>query len=68
MKKVKVILDATLRGLMQNIGNKRYMKDIESIFSKLEECDLSPRELEALRHLNTDLKFLKNRTNKKTYF
>ena len=51
--------------LTQIVGNKVYMRDIESLLKKMESLDITPQEQQALDHLNRDLAQAKIKMNKK---
>jgi len=51
--------------LTQLVGNKVYMRDIESLLKKMESLDITPQEQQALDHLNRDLAQAKIKMNKK---
>ena len=71
MSQTKELTRTLKQELIGLTGNKVYYRDLESLFKKLSEMELTSREKSALRHLNIDLrsaKFQKNKKNSSPFF
>ena len=65
--KTKRDLDQLKRSLVSLVGNKMYMRDIDTLLQKISEnVDVNPAELDAIRRLATDISWSKNKSNKRT--
>jgi hypothetical protein len=69
MNQINFELRNLITALARSVGNKVYLRDLESLFAKIEK--LEPEEIQALRYLARDLEQLKldsDRNSAKKYF